>query len=175
MPLLEVGPLDQADAVATVAALAPDLLVHAGAGILRAPLLALPRLGTLNAHMGLLPDYRGVHVAEWAGFNGDPVGCTVHLIDPGIDTGDILCTRIVDPLGARSIAALRARVDDAQVALLGEVVRHVWHTGALPPRHPQPREAGRQYFTLHPELAAVLERELATGAAVHDEAAYAAD
>jgi hypothetical protein len=158
--LVETGALDRPDALAAVAALAPDLLVHAGAGILRAPLLALPRLGTLNAHMGLLPGYRGVHVAEWAAFHGDPVGCTVHLIDPGIDTGDILCTGPVDVAGARTIAALRARVDDAQIALLGAVVRHVWRTGALPPRHPQRAAAGRQYFAMHPELAAVLERAL---------------
>jgi hypothetical protein len=158
--LIETGALDRPDALAAVAALEPDLLVHAGAGILRAPLLALARLGTLNAHMGLLPDYRGVHVAEWAAFNGDPVGCAVHLIDPGIDTGDILCTRAVETRGVRTVAALRARVDDAQIALLGEVVRHVWLTGALPPRHPQRADDGRQYFAMHPELAAALEREL---------------
>src|SRR5438128_5212353 len=82
-------------------------------------------LGTLNAHMGILPHYRGMNVTEWARFNGDPVGCTVHLIDPGIDTGDILCVRAVNVNDGVNIPQLRTLVDRAQIELLGEVVRFI--------------------------------------------------
>jgi methionyl-tRNA formyltransferase len=47
---------------------------------LRQPLIDCFRFGVLNAHMGLLPGYRGINVAEWAALEGAPVGCTVHLI-----------------------------------------------------------------------------------------------
>src|SRR5262249_14685545 len=123
--VVETGPLDSADAVAAVRGLAADLGIHAGAGLLRPPLLGCFRLGVLNAHMGLLPAYRGVNVAEWARLNGDPVGCSVHVIDAGIDTGTLLATRTMDPSGSGDIAALRAAVNAAQVALLGEVLRLV--------------------------------------------------
>jgi methionyl-tRNA formyltransferase len=155
-----VNTLDDPQAVETVRALQPDLAIHAGAGILRAPLLAVPRLGTLNAHMGILPRYRGMNVTEWTLFEGGPVGCSVHLIEAGIDTGDILCVRTVNVRGVGSIADLRRRLDDAQVALLGEVVRFVLATGRLPARRPQQPEEGVQYFRMHPELTAFLQAEL---------------
>ncbi len=56
-------------------------------------MLEMPTLGTLNAHPGLLPRYRGVDVVAWAVLNGDPVGVSVHLVDAGIDTGRICRTR----------------------------------------------------------------------------------
>src|SRR5207302_6906089 len=62
--LLETGPLDSADAVARIRALGPDLGIHAGAGLLRRPLIDAFRLGVLNAHMGLLPAYRGLNLPE---------------------------------------------------------------------------------------------------------------
>ncbi len=112
--------------------------------------------------MGILPFYRGMNVTEWAAFNGDPIGCTVHLIDKGIDTGDIILVRPVAPEGADDIAALRATVDAAQIELLGEVVRYVAMTGELPPRHAQHAGDGRQFFVMHPELANKLQIELAS-------------
>ena len=140
IPCHEVTSLESAVGLAAVAALQPDLAVHAGAGIVRAPVLAIPRLGTLNAHMGVLPYYRGVHVAEWARFNGDPVGCTVHLLDPGIHTGPIVCVRLVDTSGATSIEALRRLVDAAQIALLGRVIQFVLRSRSLPPLRMQRAE-----------------------------------
>jgi folate-dependent phosphoribosylglycinamide formyltransferase PurN len=164
IPYYEVASLDSPDGRALVARLQPDLAVHAGAGILRAPLLALPRLGTLNAHMGVLPYYRGMNVAEWARFNGDPVGCSVHLVDPGIDTGPIACVRIVDTQAAASIGEVRHLVDDAQIALLGDVIRYAVRSGSLPPTRSQGMEEGRQLFRMHPEVAAVLNGELRVAA-----------
>jgi len=160
IPYYEVTSLDSHDGCALVARLRPDLAVHAGAGILRAPLLALPRLGTLNVHMGILPYYRGMNVAEWAQFNGDPVGCSVHLVDAGIDTGPIACVRIVDTQMAASIGDLRRMVDDAQIALLGDVIRWATRAGSMPPLRSQAIEEGLQFFRMHPAVAAVLDGEL---------------
>jgi folate-dependent phosphoribosylglycinamide formyltransferase PurN len=104
-----------------------------------------------------------MNVAEWAAFHGDQVGCTVHVIDPGIDTGDILFCRAVPTGDATGIAELRARVDAAQLAALGEVLQWIARTGQLPPGRRQTASEGVQYFTLHPELRAKLEWELGTG------------
>jgi folate-dependent phosphoribosylglycinamide formyltransferase PurN len=160
IPYYEVRALDSSEGRALVASLRPDLAVHAGAGILRASVLEIPRLGTLNAHMGVLPYYRGMNVAEWARFNGDPVGCSVHLVDGGIDTGPIVCVRIVDTRTATSIQELRRVVNEAQIALLGEVIQFVVRSGVAPPSRSQRAEEGVQFFRLHPDIAARLEAEL---------------
>jgi hypothetical protein len=171
IPIVEVDSLDSPEGIAAVRALQPDVAIHAGGGILRAPILAIPRLGTLNAHMGILPAFRGMNVTEWATLLGGPVGCTVHCIDPGIDTGDIICVSEVDVRGASSIPALRALVDERQVALLGDVVRYAMEHDELPPRHQQQASEGRQYFRMHPEIAAILHEQLESGIVPRVEAA----
>lgn len=161
IPVVRVTSLSSAEGVAAVTRLAPDLLVHAGAGILRRDILAVPRLGTLNAHMGILPRFRGMNVGEWSAFEGSDVGCTVHLVDEGIDTGDILVVEAVDAGQARSVSELRDLIDRSQIGLLGRVLRFVMEGGSLPPRRRQTAAEGRQYFRMHGELKAALERRLA--------------
>jgi folate-dependent phosphoribosylglycinamide formyltransferase PurN len=157
--VLETGPLDSADAVALVKALGPDLGIHAGAGLLRRPLIDAFRLGVLNAHMGLLQAYRGMNVAEWAALEGAPVGCTVHLIDTGIDTGPILATRGVDIAGCNSVASLCDAVDCAQLTLLGDIVASI-ASGRMPKPPAAAGPSGPQYFHMHQDLTAILEARL---------------
>jgi folate-dependent phosphoribosylglycinamide formyltransferase PurN len=163
IPFVTVDSLADPANAEIVGRLKPDLAIHAGAGILRAPLLAVPTIGTINAHMGILPRYRGMNVAEWARFEGNPVGCSVHWIDAGIDTGAILCIRRVDTGACRSVVELREAVDRAQLALLGEVVRTIVQTGQPPPARKHGLSEGVQFFRMHPHLAEALDSELARG------------
>ena len=145
-------------------AISADLFVYAGCGILRRAALEIPRLGTLNAHMGMLPAMRGMNVTEWSVLCDAPVGCTVHLIDPGIDTGDIIVFRAVNPEGAKNVDQLRQAVDRAQIALLGEVVHWCVGAGALPPRRTQRPDEGRQFFAMHDDVREMLQRILGASA-----------
>ena len=151
-----VGSLESPEAVQRIRDLAPDIAVHAGAGLLRRDLLEVPRMGTLNAHMGILPHYRGTNVTEWACFSGDPVGCSVHLIDEGIDTGPIVCVREVKADGATGVSDLRSRVNAAQLELLGKVLDYVVRANELPPLRAQRSAEGVQYFRMHEDLLKVL-------------------
>ena len=155
--VLEVESLSRPQGVEVVRALAPDVAVHAGAGILRKELLGVPKLATLNAHMGVLPRYRGMNVAEWAVLEGGPVGCTVHVVDEGIDTGPILLVRPCAPDSPSDIGSLRSVVDREQLRALGDVLQWIHATGALPPARPQTPVEGRQYFRLHARLRAAVE------------------
>ncbi len=159
--LLHVPDLTEPATLERLRAEAIDLMIHAGAGILRAPLLAVPRLGVLNAHMGVLPRYRGMNVAEWAAWENGPMGATLHWIDPGIDTGRIVRVVHVAGDGLDTIAALRAAVDRAQTTGLAELVGEMVTTGNAPAATPQRREDGRQYFTMHPLIRQVLAQRLA--------------
>jgi len=59
--------------------------------LLRKRVLRIPRLGTVNAHPSLLPSYRGPSPLFWMLRNGETTGgVTVHLVDAGEDSGDIL-------------------------------------------------------------------------------------
>jgi hypothetical protein len=164
IPVIEVISLASNVGVEALRVLQPDLLVHAGAGILRKPLLTVPRLGALNAHMGILPPYRGMNVTEWAIFNRDTTGCTVHLIDPGVHTGDILCVADVPAHGKTSVDDVRSAVNARQIELLGEVVRYVLTSNTLPPRFRQELGEGWQFFRMHPLIRNALDQELSSRA-----------
>ena len=59
--------------------------------IFRQKTIDLPPLKTINVHCGKLPFYRGRNILNWALINDEKeFGITVHYIDPGIDTGDII-------------------------------------------------------------------------------------
>jgi methionyl-tRNA formyltransferase len=78
----------------------PDLLIVFGFGWkLPKPVLQIPRLGALNIHVSMLPKYRGPAPLLWAIRNGDPVGgVTVHRMDEGFDTGNIIAQQDGIPL-----------------------------------------------------------------------------
>lgn len=68
--------------------------------IFRQKIYSLPRFNTINCHAGKLPFYRGRNILNWALINDEKeFGITVHFVDEGIDTGDIIvqeCFPITD-------------------------------------------------------------------------------
>jgi len=62
--------------------------------IFKSEILSKPKLGTINCHAGKLPFYRGRNILNWAIINDEKdFGITVHYVDEGIDTGDIILQR----------------------------------------------------------------------------------
>ncbi len=70
----------------------PDVVVVSGTRIIGANTIASVNVPFINMHAGITPLYRGVHGGYWALTEGRPdlVGTTVHLVDTGIDTGDVI-------------------------------------------------------------------------------------
>jgi len=70
----------------------PDLIISCYyRKIFPRELLEVPSLGIINIHPSLLPYYRGPVPTAWAILNGESeFGITIHKVDSGIDTGDIL-------------------------------------------------------------------------------------
>jgi methionyl-tRNA formyltransferase len=110
---------------AMLAPLQPDLVISAVfPWIIPDELIALPRLGAVNMHGGLLPRWRGPNAFAWAFRAGDgEIGPTVHRLASGLDTGPILATAAV-PYGDD---------DDMEVLVpkLAERLPAVW-AAALP-------------------------------------------
>jgi methionyl-tRNA formyltransferase len=90
--LVTVPHINHPRVVALARSRAPDLVAVFGTSLLRGETLSIGRLGILNLHGGLSPDYRGADCTFWALYNGEPerVGCTIHFIDAGIDTGRLI-------------------------------------------------------------------------------------
>ncbi len=53
-------------------------------------ILAIPKYGVINLHPAYLPYNRGWHTPTWAILENTPIGATLHCMDEGIDTGDII-------------------------------------------------------------------------------------
>jgi hypothetical protein len=72
--------------------LQPDVVVVYGTRIIRRDTLACVAAPFINYHAGINPKYRGQNGAYWARRSADPdhAGVTIHLVDEGVDTGDVL-------------------------------------------------------------------------------------
>lgn len=124
---------------AQMSAHAPDLVVLAGFMRLvgSAVLAAFPGR-IINVHPALLPAFPGLDAAEQAVRARVCIsGCTVHVVDAGVDTGPVLAQAAVPVHGDDDGASLHARIQTAEHALLPAVV-HAIATGVLvlgsPPR-----------------------------------------
>jgi hypothetical protein len=88
----EVPHINHPDVGKLARELKPDLICVFGTSLIRGDLLNEGRLGIINLHGGLSPEYRGADCTFWALYNGEPekIGCTLHYIDAGIDTGRLI-------------------------------------------------------------------------------------
>lgn len=90
--LHNVPHINHPDVLALMGRLRPDVIAVFGTSLIRGELLTKGRLGIFNLHGGLSPEYRGSDCTFWALYNNEPqkVGCTLHRIDGGIDTGTLI-------------------------------------------------------------------------------------
>ncbi len=118
-----------------------DLLLVCRFGLLPRTVFAAPRWGVVNIHSSLLPKYRGVHPVSWALINGESeTGVTLHRIDDGIDTGEILVQRSTPIRAEDDIWGLSARLDALSGRLAVELFQEVARRGELPRGRPQEGE-----------------------------------
>ena len=103
---------------------APDLIVSAGfMKILGPAFLARFPGRVVNTHPALLPAFPGAHaVPEALGYGVKVTGCTVHLVDAGVDTGPILAQRAVEVRDGDDEASLHERIKVVERRLLVEVL-----------------------------------------------------
>ena len=127
--------LDESSEAAWIGALKAarvDLVVLAGfMRILKGEFLRAFDGRVMNIHPSLLPAFPGLEAWRQALEYGAKVaGCTVHLVDQGIDTGPILAQRAVPVLDGDTAASLHARIQEAERALYPAVVA-AWARGDI--------------------------------------------
>ena len=120
-----LSPEVEADVVRILQSAGVELVVLAGyMRLVKAPLLeAFPRR-VINIHPALLPKFPGLESWRQALEAGESTsGCTVHFVDAGMDTGEIIAQAEVPVVSDDSAATLHARIQVAEHALYPEVIR----------------------------------------------------
>jgi phosphoribosylglycinamide formyltransferase 1 len=80
----------------------------------------------VNVHPAPLPDFPGPHPLEDVLAAGAPAAAaTIHFVDDGIDTGEVIASEPVPVVAGDTVETLRARVHEAEHALLPTVVREL--------------------------------------------------
>lgn len=106
-----------------LSSLAPDIILLGGTRILKDCIINTAKVGVLNCHPGLLPDYKGRDPVGWAIYNGDDIGMTCHFVDSGIDTGPILIRRKAKWQVGESLLEIRVRLMRSCAELMIEALR----------------------------------------------------
>lgn len=71
--------------------LQPDLIINQSQCIIKRKLINIPKIGIINRHNALLPKNRGRLTPFWVLYkNEKETGVTIHFVDEGIDSGDII-------------------------------------------------------------------------------------
>lgn len=109
------------EALASLAAQAPDLMVVVAYGLLLPQtVLALPRLGCINVHASLLPRWRGAAPIERALLAGDhETGVSIMQMDAGLDTGPVLGKAVTPITPDDNSETLTARLQTLGCQALG--------------------------------------------------------
>jgi phosphoribosylglycinamide formyltransferase 1 len=116
---------------ATVASFAPDLVVLAGFMKLVGPAFLLEQAGrTLNTHPALSPSFPGMQgPAEALAYGVKVTGCTLFVVDGGVDTGPIVDQRAVRVHDDDTAETLHERIKVEERRMLVESVGRMARRG----------------------------------------------
>jgi methionyl-tRNA formyltransferase len=140
IPLFRPATPRDPDFIKEISGLKPDLIISAGYwGILPTGLLEIPKIASVNFHGSLLPRHCGKHPVFWTLWYGDmETGITLHHMDKGIDTGDIVYMKKVKVFPGDTVPTLYNRIMNASMPLVDRLIRDAVK-GALP-RKQQPKK-----------------------------------
>jgi methionyl-tRNA formyltransferase len=128
IPLLLPSSLKDPKATDWVKSRLPEVIVLAFVtDIVPKAMIDIPKYTAINYHPSLLPKYRGGSAIHWAIINGETeTGVTIHYIDAGIDTGDIIIQERVPISPEDTVASLYfERLYPIGVRMIAETVRMI--------------------------------------------------
>ena len=162
--------MDDPALLGTVTAFAPDLMISARFSFLFPPeIIALPRHGIINVHPGRVPDYAGLYPHFFSMLAGEAsLGCTVHLVEPGIDNGPVLASGEVPIVPGRSAFAHNLDSHLLGNRLLADVVAALLDGRHIPA---VPQEKSKLKFNTYP-TPLEFERFHASGLSLIEAAEY---
>jgi methionyl-tRNA formyltransferase len=142
IPVYQPERVRHPEAVERLHGLAPQAMVVVGYGqIIPQVVIDIPRLGIVNVHASLLPQYRGAAPVQWAIVNGETrTGVTTMQIDAGLDTGDLLLSAETGIEPAETAVELGARLAVLGADLLVRTLEGL-EAGSIVARKQDPAQA----------------------------------
>lgn len=153
IPTFTFENINRPDALAKIRELAPDLIINARTrNIYKKEILALPSIGCINVHHGMLPENRGTMCDLWAWYEGRPVGFSIHWMNEKIDDGNIIEVREVDVKGVDSYIEIPMRSSlveaGAIIGCIEKIMAEGRNTGFA-------NKCEKVNYTRNPDLAAI--------------------
>lgn len=95
--LIKVSSINDNECIIAIKKINPDIIIVNGTRIIRTKVLDSTSAIFINTHVGITPQYRGVHGGYWSLVCNDEKNCgvTIHKVDKGVDTGDIIYQNII--------------------------------------------------------------------------------
>jgi len=159
--ITDVLSVNDAQVISILRKLSPQVIVVNGTRILEEKVLQASDGVFLNTHVGITPLYRGVHGGYWAQASGDPehFGVTIHKIDKGIDTGEIVAQASDRPSRSDNFSTYPLLQIALAIPILKQAIRNALDDKLEPISAP----AGQSKLWTHPTLFQYLKHRIARG------------
>lgn len=162
LPVMKVGTMNQVQMIDWIKSNQVDLVVNLRTRCIYSnDLLAAPRLGCINIHHGLLPEYRGTFCDLHALAKGREAGFSIHLMSEHVDAGEILLRQTVSDGSDKDYMEYLRLAGHRESRALSELLRSLVSNGALPAG--QPNRCPRPVFNKTPSSRAEIKRLKAVG------------
>lgn len=126
--------------------LQPDVLVILGTRILKKEIFSQAKIGAINFHSGIVPEYRGCSTVFWPLYNGDysNIGFTIHYIDEGLDSGAIIYQQKIAVGNEDTERSLFLQCEQLGAKKMVEIIKTIGENGKIPSRK-QDLSQGKNY------------------------------
>jgi hypothetical protein len=145
---LEVSSINDCKVSKVLREFVPDVVLVNGTRIIKPSILSCLDVAFINTHVGITPMYRGVHGGYWALWNSDPnnFGVTIHLVDPGVDTGQPLRRVRLRPTSDDTFVTYPVLQQALALPVVNEILSDLSPHLTLE-QHPATKHFGRQWYT----------------------------
>lgn len=112
IPTIDAPNINDVKIVSKVKEDKPDIIVSGYFDqIIKKNLIKIPSFGIINIHLSMLPEYKGVKPVFWVLKNNEyKTGITIHIVEEGLDTGDIVIQKEIDIFPTDSVDSLTKRM-----------------------------------------------------------------
>ncbi|MEK6705642.1 MAG: formyltransferase family protein [Bdellovibrionota bacterium] len=118
--------------------------------IYKKEILSAPRIGCINIHHGILPEYRGTFCDLYALSENRPAGFTIHAMNEKIDAGNILVKKTVSITGEKNYIKYLARSAVVEATTLSNLLNETAAAGRLP--EGMPNICVKPFYSKNPNL-----------------------
>ncbi|MEC4675673.1 MAG: formyl transferase [Nitrospirota bacterium] len=145
---IECGGINSNEFASFIRDLRPDIIAVLGSSVIKPHIISIPSMAIINIHSGLSPYYRGTWSYGWPIVNNEPeyIGVTLHHINPGIDTGDIIYQTRPLLEGRDDLNTIFLKVISEGMELAVKAIEELSETGGIK-SYRQPPDTGLLYLS----------------------------